>query len=223
MTPHRGDKCRRKKGGEIFTVIGTTPLRVYLQGKQPSLQLMPTREEFERNYSIIPNAELPKKTTPMEEQVGSQGLKSCRVCKKRPIDVKKWGLCSRCYGYYQSTGKLGEAKKIASLQYSASSIGFAREMRFARDFFNHKNWIYQPALFRFDEEKYSPNFFDGKEQTFIAVAGTRQAYHQNKEKYKKFRKFYESLKFEVRNVDGSLIEDADGNLVGVAKRSEEEP
>ena len=123
--------------------------------------------------------------------------KLCIACHERSIHNKKRQLCLRCYGRLKYQGFL-EDKCHNNPHHTA-------EIEFIKNYFDHSNWIYQPALFRLDEEKYSPDFYDGERSMFIEVAGTRQAYHQNKEKYKLLKQLFPKLGFEIRKPSGELL------------------
>jgi hypothetical protein len=56
------------------------------------------------------------------------------------------------------------------------------------------------------ETIYTPDFYDGERNVFIEVAGTRQAYHENKGKYQMMKKTYSRIILEIRQVSGSLID-----------------
>lgn len=135
----------------------------------------------------------------------------CISCKKRPIDIKKRGLCKKCYNKMRYDG-LGKFKEREDYPFSvdgrvtAGSVRYAKEIEFIRNFFDHKNWLYEPAIFRMDGLRYEPDFYDGERGVFIEVAGTRQAFSKNKEKYIKFTNDFPLLKFEIRHVDGTLID-----------------
>ena len=81
-----------------------------------------------------------------------------------------------------------------------------REVEFIKNFFDHDDFIHQPCHFRLNNIGYSPDFYDGKRNIFIEVAGTRQAYHINKEKYELFKQIFPKLQFEIRKTDGSLLD-----------------
>ena len=118
----------------------------------------------------------------------------CIMCKEKGIEVKKHQLCLKCY--YK---KMLENKK-------PTSPGLSNEIEFIRIFFkNNQNWIYHPALFRLpDGQKYTPDFYDIERGCFIEVVGSRQAFSENKNKYKLFRDTYKDIKFEIRRFTGSL-------------------
>ena len=81
------------------------------------------------------------------------------------------------------------------------------EFDFVRNYFNHSDWIAQPATFRLNGTRYTPDFYDSKTNTFIEVSATRQAYSFNKHKYDLFRKLYPKLNFEIRKPNGELLEE----------------
>ncbi len=127
----------------------------------------------------------------------------CKECNKRPVYIKKRQLCILCYGRFKRSEKnispTGKSfKTIAKWQH-------AREIKFIKNYFNHTNWIYQPAVFYMEDEKYFPDFYDGNTNVFIEVVGTKQAYFQNKHKYELFRKVFPLIKFEVRLSSGELL------------------
>lgn len=126
----------------------------------------------------------------------------CISCKERPIQVKKWRRCQRCYQRY----RLKKVSRYHNGRVMGVPIHYVSEVDFIRIFFNHNNWMYQPANFRFDGEKYQPDFYDGERNVFIEVVGTRQAFHDNKEKYKKFVEAYPKINFEIRLTTGVLID-----------------
>lgn len=115
----------------------------------------------------------------------------CIRCQIRPIFIKKAGLCKNCYQWEWNTGR----KKL-----------FSREMEFIKNFFTHNNWIYSPTIFRLGDVKYEPDFYDNERNVFIEVAGTRQAYKANQQKYLDFIKIFPLIKFEVRKHTGELID-----------------
>ena len=74
-------------------------------------------------------------------------------------------------------------------------------------YFTHRNWTPKPAIFNLgDGLKYSPDFYDGERNVFIEMAGTRQAYHFNKEKYELMAKKFPFIKLEIRTSDGMELE-----------------
>jgi len=131
----------------------------------------------------------------------------CVECNEHKILIKKRGLCSRCYQRLRNVtgGFKNETSKVSMV--TENKYNSYRELEFVKNYFTHKNWVYQPALFRFNGEKYSPDFYDGERDVFIEVTGTRQAYHQAKKKYKEFKKYYPKINFEIRQPDGSLLDE----------------
>ena len=134
-------------------------------------------------------------------------MKMCIKCNKRPIHVKKRELCSACYQkWFWANRRLKSPAMRQNYLCSDVKITHSREIEFSKRFFNHKNWMYEPATFRFNGHSYLPDFYDGERNVFIEVAGSRQAYSLNKEKYKEFLATYPKIKFEIRTVNGDLIE-----------------
>lgn len=132
-------------------------------------------------------------------------MELCVECNERPVYIKKRKLCNVCYGKLQRSGI-----NLSPLSKAPGTIAknrTAKELEFVKNYFDHKDWIYHPALFRFDNEKYSPDFYDIRTNTFIEVAGTRQAYFQNKDKYTLFKKYYPKIKFEIRFSNGELLDE----------------
>jgi hypothetical protein len=86
------------------------------------------------------------------------------------------------------------------------------EVEFIKNFFTHNNWLYQPTMFRFDHYRYTPDFYDSERNVFIEVAGTRQAYDQNKDKYDIFRKTFPQINYEIRKSDGSILDETKDRL-----------
>ena len=128
----------------------------------------------------------------------------CIKCNKGLILVKSRKLCSGCVQqFYQSRYKQRNPKPLPS-RYE-HKVRFNNEVDFIKNFFNHSNWIYQPATFRFNDEIYQPDFYDGEKNVFIEVAGTRQAFHNNVSKYRKFIQAYPKISFEIRYTSGQLL------------------
>lgn len=87
-----------------------------------------------------------------------------------------------------------------------TGVGFKREMEFSKNYFNTiKDFVYQPATFNLGITSYRPDFYDIKNNIWIEVVGSREAYRQNKAKYALFRYIYPELKFELRAPCGTLI------------------
>ena len=132
---------------------------------------------------------------------GDKPVLVCEACGERPILIKKRGLCSVCYQKLRDHGGL-----VPTLPAQK------RELDFVQAYFNHKNWISQPATFRVGQAKYTPDFYDAERGVFIEVSGTRQAYHAAKDKYGLFRKCYPNLLFEIRKPDGTLLDEDEERL-----------
>lgn len=124
----------------------------------------------------------------------------CKECRSKPINYKKRSLCNGCYQRLRKNKKL---KNIQSLRF--------REKLFIKNFFNHNEWVREPVSFRLGDTFYTPDFYDGRRNAFIEVVGSRQAYHANKEKYQSLRSRFPKISFEIRTLDGALIE-IDKNL-----------
>lgn len=69
----------------------------------------------------------------------------------------------------------------------------------------NKLYFEQPKKFKLPmpHKSYRPDFYVVEDGTFYEVAGTRQAYSYNREKYKVFQQVYPWLKFKVVNPDGT--------------------
>lgn len=132
-------------------------------------------------------------------------MELCIECNKKPVYNKKRKLCLSCYTELQRSG--ADISPLNTDHRTKTKNRIAREMDFVKNYFTHQDWIYHPALFRFDSEKYSPDFYDAKTNTFIEVVGTRQAYFQNKDKYTLFKKYYSKIKFEIRFSNGELLDE----------------
>lgn len=130
----------------------------------------------------------------------------CRICHKGKVTNKKHELCSKCYQkfYRRSNGHLTSADSVTSPQ-AIKKHENEGEIEFIRNFFDHTEWIYEPASFKINGCKYTPDFYDIRRGVFIEVAATRQAFSFNKDKYELFRKTYSHIAFEVRKPSGELI------------------
>lgn len=136
----------------------------------------------------------------------------CIECGERPVFNKKRNLCRICYQQYIRKG--GAIKSQIGWKVKSRRIILSekidREFVFIKNYFNHNNWVRHPATFRFDGATiYAPDFYDGERNVFIEVVGSRQAYHQNKEKYELMKSIYPKINFEIRTVDGALIQIGD--------------
>ncbi len=139
--------------------------------------------------------------------------KVCVKCKKKPIHNKKRGLCLNCYQHFQrSHGPIlkGNPENYKS-KTTISRKKYSSEIEFVRNYFDHSEWIYQPCMFRLGDEKYSPDFYDKKRNVFIEVSGTKQAYHQAKEKYILFRETFPEIKLEIRKSYGTILDEKTRN------------
>jgi len=56
-----------------------------------------------------------------------------------------------------------------------------------------------------------PDFLCKEDYEYIEVAGTRQAYHANKEKYNRFKEEYPYLNFSIVKLYNNTIEKTSGN------------
>ena len=147
----------------------------------------------------------------------------CSECQKREVHVKKRGLCFKCYqrlrtkhGAYKDRPDWKQ-RKITTYSYDSklmvysdeqsNQICYENEMEFVKNYFEHSNWVHRPGRFKVYNRSYHPDFYDGERNVFIEVAATRQAYHQNKNKYKQFKEVYPKINLEVRTTDGRLLED----------------
>lgn len=79
-------------------------------------------------------------------------MKVCVKCKKRPVHIKKRGLCSHCYQRFRDEhGPILKGNPNAVFNtHTSKEHQHGREVEFIRNYFTHDNWIYQPATFRFD-------------------------------------------------------------------------
>ena len=142
-------------------------------------------------------------------------MELCVECGKRPIQNKKRKLCLTCYQRLRANGKLQTLPgrvplKPAKTDLNPRTISKQEregEFEFVRTFFNHNNWIHQPALFHFNGKKYTPDFYDAERNVWIEVSRTRQAYSANREKYQLFRQYYPLLTFEIRKPNGELLDE----------------
>lgn len=79
------------------------------------------------------------------------------------------------------------------------------ERFFAENFFKHDKWISQPKPIDFGEYTYRPDFYDEERDMYIEVAGTKQAFYQNKAKYIKAIEVLGNESFEIRDTAGRLV------------------
>ncbi len=66
-----------------------------------------------------------------------------------------------------------------------------------------REWEYHPTRFKVGEHFYHPDFYLPKENLYIEVVGTRQAYHHNKDKILKFKADYPNINFEILDYLGN--------------------
>jgi hypothetical protein len=124
----------------------------------------------------------------------------CSNCGKKPVLIKKRGLCSCCYQSFM----YGSA--VRSVPFVNQRPRHDRERDFVKNYFDHGLWEYEPFAFPLpNNTKFTPDFFDMKRNVFIEVAGTRQAYEQNRSKYKLFYETYPNIQLEIRTSDGELL------------------
>lgn len=70
-----------------------------------------------------------------------------------------------------------------------------------------KTYKHHPRWFLLQEgDKYMPDFYCNEDDEYIEVAGTRQAYHANKEKYCRFTEQYPYLNFCIYKLYNNSIE-----------------
>jgi len=132
-------------------------------------------------------------------------LELCIECKKRLIVIKSRKLCRGCYQALRRNNNLYNPEK-ALTRSTQQHVKAKREIEFIKNHFKHTDWLHEPAMFYLeDNSKYTPDFYDQRENIFIEVIGSRQAYHANKHKYKTLRKLYPMINFEIRTTDGELL------------------
>lgn len=83
-------------------------------------------------------------------------------------------------------------------------IKHEREKEFARNFFDHNEWEYEPQTFSFGSFKYTPDFYDKRRDVYIEVVGTRQALNHNIHKYAEMKDRL-GKRFEIRDHKGRFI------------------
>lgn len=83
-------------------------------------------------------------------------------------------------------------------------IRYGREQVFADLLTSQdKEFYYQPAVFHVNGIQYRPDFYTPEDGVFYEVAGTRQAFNQNRQKIDLVRNAYPFLKIEIVNPDGT--------------------
>ena len=85
-----------------------------------------------------------------------------------------------------------------------NKITHLAEIEFVKNYFTHKNWVYQPACFHLGERKYTPDFYDGERNVFIEIVGTTQAFYSNKDKYLLFKELFPRIILEFRDKNGEI-------------------
>jgi len=74
-----------------------------------------------------------------------------------------------------------------------------------------KTYIHHPQWFYLSNNtKYMPDFYCKEDDEFIEIAGTRQAYHANKDKYELLQKEYLGIKFKIVHLWTKKNRPADG-------------
>jgi len=137
----------------------------------------------------------------------SAGL--CIECHERPITIVRRRLCATCYNRLRTAALKTGGDRVAWEDENprpCTKKEYAAEINFISVFFKHRNWIYQPASFSLGDVRYTPDFYDGDRNVFIEVVGSRQAFHQNKEKYELFVKKFPKIAFEIRDSKGAFYQ-----------------
>ena len=132
----------------------------------------------------------------------------CIECKEREIVIKKRSLCISCYQRLRKAGVAEKGFGPTSL-ITIKKIKQVGEINFIKNFFTNDGWVYEPCMFYLNGTRYTPDFYDKERNVFIEVSATRQAYHQNKEKYDRLAKLFPKITFEVRTPDGVLLGEGD--------------
>jgi len=138
----------------------------------------------------------------------------CKICNKRPIFIKKWEMCEACYRMAYRKGQL----KIEKMGYKDKSsptinkLEHEGEISFVNNYFKGREYLYHPVLFHLNGLRYTPDFYDPINNTFIEVSATRQAYHANKTKFELLKKYFPKINFEIRKPSGKIIDPNDDRL-----------
>jgi hypothetical protein len=127
---------------------------------------------------------------------------SCVLCGANKIFNKKRSLCYKCYSKQYRENKLPPPVDTEEVSQHK------KEREFIKNYFGGRiNWVYEPASFIVQGYgKYIPDFYDQSTGYFIEVAGTRQAFDYNREKYIAFNLTYPSILFEVRTSKGDIVD-----------------
>jgi len=130
----------------------------------------------------------------------------CKACERNEVHVQKWELCKKCYMKWWQTWKAQpEGAKPGFYKPESTRPTKVKELEFLRNFFTHNKWLYEPVTFKLRSGSYTPDFYDQVRNTFIEVVGSRQAYHQNKDKYDELVNLFPDLLFEIRTPDGNFL------------------
>lgn len=126
----------------------------------------------------------------------------CIRCGEAPVQIQKRGLCLRCY---QAVRKEGFESMDFTSKAAVGKVENAGEVAFVQNFFGDLPFIHQPAKFNIKYSSYTPDFYDVTRNTFIEVIATRQAFHQNKDKYDAMRNEFPQVNFEIRHASGEML------------------
>ena len=130
----------------------------------------------------------------------------CKKCNIQQVAIKKHNLCLRCYSAAYRNGTLFNGNYVPISRPTLTKEKAEREIEFIKNYFIHKHLVHHPGIFRMNTISYAPDFYDAEGNIFIEVAGSRQAYHANKDKYLMMKTFYPKINLEVRQSDGTLID-----------------
>lgn len=118
----------------------------------------------------------------------------CGSCKKKPVRLKKWGLCKTCYSKQRLNGSITTTPRgltCATVNHSmnkAECIFASRHLA--------QGWIFHPMTLRLlDGTSYSPDFWDPSRKAFLELSDTKQAYYVNRTKYDAVRSTFPTLPF----------------------------
>lgn len=69
-----------------------------------------------------------------------------------------------------------------------------------------KTWFFEPKRFSLPApfRHYTPDFYVVEENTYYEVAGTRQAFSLNRNKYEIFQRYYPNIKFKIVRPDATI-------------------
>ncbi len=139
----------------------------------------------------------------------------------KPAKNKTMVLCLSCYQRALKTGMLPPLKRTKNLEtkdiyidnaYSIfdKRIQHSSEITFAQ---KHSFCLYQPASFNLGMTKYTPDFYDPRENIFYEIIGTRQRFHQLKDKLKLFKNMFPNIILKICCADGNDYNTKDPDLV----------